>query len=277
MTTETSLVLDFETRSPLDIKLVGLDNYMAKAEPLCVAWAIDDGPVKLFDFTRYGVNSILPPLILDSRITKVAHNIAFERAMLRKLGLDTPISEWIDTSVLSRYAGLPSKLADVCKALKLGELGKGDGSRLITKFCKPKKDGTFRDWTSHPEDWQKFLEYCKQDVVAEREVFKRLSPLFTLPPREKKLWELDDKINRRGWPTDTTYVRLASFAAFKEKEKLTQELKALTGLQNPNSRDQFLGWAKAQGYEFNSLGKAFIKRMEELFDEDTEGNEEPVR
>jgi DNA polymerase len=281
-----NLTIDFETRSKLDIKLVGLENYIAAAEPLCVAWAIDDRPVELLEYrwTCYlcagrsfacelcqihsEQKERLYDTILSPSIIKVAQNIAFERALLRKFGFDTPISQWVDTSVLSRYAGLPSKLADICKALKLGDMGKNeDGSRLIRKFCVPKKDGTYRDKTTDPADWQKFLDYCRQDVVAEREVFNRLRS-FHLPPREKKLWELDDKINRRGWPVDMDYVKNAHSYAKLEKQKLMQELKALTGLANPNSRDQFLGWARSQGYEFNSLGKAFIKRFEAMLEED---------
>jgi hypothetical protein len=269
-----NLILDFETRSnPRHQTSRTRELHRKAAEPLCVAWAIDSGPVELLEFA---VDAVIrghgflqvKSLIRNSQITKIAQNISFERALLRKLGCDTPISEWVDTSVLARHAGLPSKLADICKALKLGDLGKNeDGSRLIRKFCVPKKDGTYRDKTTDPVDWQKFLDYCRQDVVAEREVFNRLRS-FHLPPREKKLWELDDKINRRGWPVDMDYVKNAHSYAKLEKQKLVQELKALTGLANPNSRDQFLGWARSQGYEFNSLGKAFIKRFEAMLEED---------
>lgn len=292
----TTLVLDFETTMPgVDIKTHGLDNYIAKAEPLCVAWAIDDGPALVLDLThrisvfglpsghtasrrrargvpsaRFGLDRcLLTDAIRDSRITKIAQNISFERAILRKLGLDTPITEWVDTSVLARYVGLPSKLADICKALRLGEMGKHeDGTRLINKFCKPRKDGSFRDKISDPEDWQKFLDYCRGDVIAEREVFKRLKK-FMLPDRERRLWELDDKINRRGLPVDMQYVTQASRQAAAEKQKLMAELRAITGLENPNSRNQFLGWAKSHGYSYSSLGKDFIARFEKMLEEDS--------
>lgn len=266
----TSLVLDFETRSQIDIKHAGLDNYMGAVEPLCVAWAVDDEPVELVDFT-HGTRGLekLVGLIRDPQVFKIAHNISFERDVLSTLCCESPLEQWADTSVLARYAGLPSKLADICSVLKLGNLGKHeDGTRLINKFCKPRKDGSFRDSTSDPADWQKFLNYCKQDVIAEREVFKRLKA-FMLPEREKRLWLLDDKINRRGWPVDKQYVHGASRQAATEKHKLMQELKSLTGLANPNSRDQFLGWARAQGYKYSSLGKDFIARFEkELSDEE---------
>lgn len=251
----------------------GLDNYVAKAEPLLLGWKIDEAPVEVYEFNRLtwwdDLHDLgVAPIILDSRITKIAQNIAFERAFLRKLGLGTPLSQWIDTSVLARYAGLPSKLRDISKALKLGDHGKDDdGTRLINKFCKPKKDGTYRDKHSDPEDWEKFKLYCKSDVGAEYEVFVRLK-FFMLPEREKRLWLLDEKINRRGLPVDMTYVDMASRQAATEKQKLMAELKGLTGLANPNSRDQFLGWAKLHGYSFASLGKDFIARFEKILEED---------
>jgi DNA polymerase len=273
------LVLDFETRSELDIKNCGLDNYISRAEPTCVAFALDDGPVEVIDYVSRcsicGGRSFACELceivkrqkqtfvnyVRDSRITKVAHNIDFERAVLTKMGLETSFSEWIDTSVLARYAGLPAKLKQVCQVLKLGEDGKTDGTRLIKKFGQRDKHGKFRDKTTDPADWQKYLEYCAQDVTAERNVFRRLQA-FMLPEREKRIHELDHKINRRGWPVDMKYVKAAHSAAAAEKAKLTLELKDLTGLANPNSRDQFLGWAKTEGYGFESLGKAFVARME---------------
>jgi DNA polymerase len=274
-----TLVLDFETRSELDIKTCGLDNYIAKSEPTCVAFALDDGPVELIDYISAcpvcdnksfacemcciisRTKKKFVASVRDSRITKVAHNLDFERAVLSKMGLETSFSEWIDTSVLARYAGLPAKLKQVCQVLKLGEDGKSDGSRLIKKFGQRDKRGRFRDKTTDPADWQNYLNYCAQDVYAERAVFRCLKS-FMLPEREKRIHELDHKINRRGWPVDMKYVKAAHSAAAAEKAKLTLELKALTGLANPNSRDQFLGWAKTQGYEFESLGKAFVARME---------------
>jgi hypothetical protein len=44
----THLHLDFETRSRLDIKKVGLDRYAKSAEVLMLAWAVDDGEPELW-------------------------------------------------------------------------------------------------------------------------------------------------------------------------------------------------------------------------------------
>lgn len=119
------------------------------------------------------------------------------------------------TSVLARYAGLPGKLKTLCQVLKIGDV-KSDGSKLIKKFGQRHK-GKFRDKTTDPVAWDKYLYDCKQDVIAEREVFRRLQA-FVLPERERKIHELDYKINRRGWPVDMKYVKAAHSAAAAEKQ-----------------------------------------------------------
>jgi hypothetical protein len=80
---------------------------------------------------------------------KVAWNCAFERAILKHcLGIDSPISQWLDPSVLARYATLPPHLKGACEFLGLGDKAKHDGSRLIRKFCMPNRKGGF----TQPQD-----------------------------------------------------------------------------------------------------------------------------
>jgi DNA polymerase bacteriophage-type len=251
---------DFETRSMLDIKKVGLDRYARNAEVLMMAWAVNDQPPQIW----------LPPAPMPEHVNqlinrpaavKLAHNVAFERAILTHcLGITSPIEQWIDTAVIARYAGLPGRLALVSEFLGLGDKGKDkDGARLINKFSRPYR-GKFRDAADHPEDWQKFQDYCRQDAVAEREIFRRLSKFFTPPPMEQRLWELDAKINERGIPVSMDYVRNAKQVVDAEKKRLAAELRELTGLENANSNKQMLGWLKAEGYEFGSLGKNKVEK-----------------
>jgi DNA polymerase len=43
-------------------------------------------------------------------------------------------------------------------------------------------------------------------------------------------------------------------------ERLTGQLKEITKLDNPGSTQQMLGWLQEQGYQFSSIGKAFVAR-----------------
>jgi DNA polymerase bacteriophage-type len=256
------LTLDFETRSPLDITEVGLDRYSRNAEVLMLAWAVEDWDVTVwFPHERPGFPDDLRMLLDRPDVLKIAHNCAFERAILKHCcGIDSPIEQWCDTSVLARYAGMPSKLADVSEFLNLGKHAKADGTRLITKFCKPNKKGSFNDHATHPEDWAKFVSYCRQDVIAEREVYRRLSGFFALPEREKRLWALDAKINERGIPVDLTYINNARTIVTQEKTKLLAELKERTNVDNPNSGAQLLPWLRSRGYPYGSLGEKKVSK-----------------
>jgi DNA polymerase bacteriophage-type len=256
------LHLDFETRSLLDIKRVGLDRYARNAAALMLAWAVNDQPPQLWlpEKDPRWIPAELLVLLQNPAVVKLAQNSAFERAIfLHALGIDIPVEQWFDPSVLARYAGLPGKLALVSQFLKLGDKGKDkEGSRLINKFSKPYgKDKKFRDPSDpkHAADWEKFKDYCKQDVVAEREVFHRLSSFFMPPDSERKLWVLDAKINERGMPVRMDYVAECQKAVDDVTHVSLGVMRVATGLENPNSGQQLLPWLKDRGYPFSSLTK----------------------
>lgn len=269
----TTLHQDFESRSVLDIYEVGLDRYATDptTEILMGAYAFDDGPVKLWLPHESDMPAELLEAVEDPHVIKTAWNSAFERAMYYwKLGIEVPITQWRDSMIRARYMALPGNLLDCSKALGLpvDEAKDADGTRLKNLFCMPAKAGgqetlfgisepIFRDWTTDPVDWQLFCEYCRQDVVAERAIEKKT---FDLPEREWQAWFLDQEINDRGILTDTGLVAGGSWIAETVKGELLERLGSITGLENPNSRDQMLGWARERGYPFHTLGKAFVNR-----------------
>lgn len=247
-----TLHLDFETRCPLDIKKVGLDNYARHASVLMLAWAIDDAPPQLWLPEHGAFPAPLQQALASHQLC--AWNAAFERAIFASvLGQNYPLDRWLDPSVIARYAGLPSRLKEVSAVLGLGSEAKHDGARLIRKFSCPQKNGTFRTALTDPDDWQLFMAYCLQDVVAERAVLKKLLPHFALPEREQKLWELDQRINSAGIPVDVRFTSIAHARVQQERKQLLTQLAQLTAVDNPNSRDQMLRWLKGQGYGFDSL------------------------
>jgi DNA polymerase len=250
------LHLDFETRSPLDIKKVGLDRYARNAEILMMAWAVNDQLPQLWLPGDGPLPDHVELMLRRGGAVKVAWNAAFERSILKHcLNVDSPISQWLDPSVMARYATLPPHLKGACEFLDLGSAAKHDGSKLIRKFCMPKKDGTFNTPADFPEDWETFKEYCRQDVNAEREVLRRLQKQFSLSDFERKVWMIDAKINERGAPVDMEFVTEAKKLVDAEKAKLAAELKEITGLENPNSNSQMLEWLQSRGYPYASLLK----------------------
>jgi DNA polymerase bacteriophage-type len=261
----THLHLDFETRSTVDIRTAGLDNYARNAEVLMLGWAIGDGEVNLWvPAEGQPVPPKLHGYLFRSDVKKVAWHAQFERAiLLHCMKIDLDPAEFIDPKVMARYASLSASLEQAGEFFKLDESLQKDkeGKRLIQKFCIQRR-GKFNDWKDHPEDWEKFKQYCRRDVVAERELLHVLEP-FTLPSDEEKLRVLDAKINETGLPVDVDFVLRNRGAVLSEKEQLFAEMRQLTGLENPNSIKQLLPWLKANGYPFGSLG---AKRVEKALE-----------
>jgi DNA polymerase len=254
--------IDLETRSTVDIKEAGLDVYSRNAEVLMLAYALNDQSPQLWLPHEQPMPDDVLMYLMRREIVKVSWNFSFERAVFKHaLGIDIPTTQALDPSCMARYAGLPSSLADVGEALGLpqDQAKDKDGKRLIQKFCRPKKDGTYKDWNSDPEDWARFCDYCRQDVVAERNILRKLEKGFMLPPRERKIWLLDQQINERGIPVDMTFVHNAKKIVDAERSRLMDELGKLTNLENPNSTKQMLGFLKENGYPYESLNQKMVK------------------
>ncbi|KJZ82500.1 DNA polymerase [Candidatus Liberibacter solanacearum] len=225
------LFIDIETRSPKPLPKVGVWAYAEEAKITLCAYAHNDETIKLWDCTA---NPVMPSDLLkhlkDDTVVCVAHNSLFERILFKKsLNITIPPRRWICTSILARINGLPASLKNACMALKFPEtLTKmEEGKALIARFCKGSIEESPYDAkrANHVQAWQLFGEYCKRDVEATRELYKRLTPLSE---NERHLWLLDQEINDRGYAIDLNLVKkLQELIAF-EREKLDEELKTLT-------------------------------------------------
>jgi len=287
----TKLHFDYETRSVLDLKQVGLDNYARhdSTRILMVAWAIDSGPIKQHVWQtdlKPKLSDVDPEFreaLLDPGVLKYAWNSSFERTMTHaQFGVWVDYSLWRDPMIYARYLSLPGALEDFAKnmGLPLSVAKMSEGKRLIKLFCKPIKErkkrkkatneatlfdvsptsavateAKFNTWQTHPNDWEIFKSYCCQDVVAERAAGEFCEKYFPLPETELRGWFLDQKINQAGMPTDDKFAENSVILAEKAKNNAKEEAKRLTGLENPNSRDKTLAWCQAHGYTFNSLRK----------------------
>ena len=272
----TDFHLDYETRSVLSLDQYGLDRYIKhpSTRVLLAAYAEGDHKPKLWQpHLDPEMPAELREALEDPWVVVHAWHATFERAISKfVLKIDKPIQEFLDPMVMARSLSLPGTLKEAGSILGLREdLAKiKDGERLIKLFCEPEDEGgeetlfglsepSFRDWSTDPQDWERFGEYCKRDVEAERAAEKKMHK-FPVPESEWEIWRMDQAINEIGWPVDRLTVDGAKFIAEKEREPLIARLKILTGLDNPNSRNQMLQWLEGQGYSFGSLGKDFVAR-----------------
>lgn len=274
------LFLDYETASELDLEEVGLDNYVrhSSSRILIAGYAIDGGEIKDWQPHTGGIPSELGEAFANPEVRILSWNAPFEINITRHvLGLKIPNDRWFDIQVQARYLSLPGGLDKVGEILGLSEAeqkvgwqgGKTkEGTRLINLFCFPVKAGGemtlfgpsvpfFRDWNTHPRDWQLFVDYCKRDVLSERILWNKMKSL-PLPESEYKVWLLDQEINETGLPVNVRFADNAHAMAKRDKDSKLAVIKEKTGLENPNSGEQFLKWAKTQGYPFGSIRKEFV-------------------
>lgn len=100
-----------------------------------------------------------------------------------------PPEQWRCTAVHAATLGLPGNLAGAGAALGLPQDKQKDaaGKRLIDYFCKPCRPtkangGRTRNLPEHaPEKWEQFVEYNRQDVVAEAAIKARLAVYKSRP------------------------------------------------------------------------------------------------
>lgn len=267
------LYLDTETFSSVDITKAGAFKYMEAPdfEIMLLPYAWDDEPVQVLDFIQDGVPNDQWAAILDAlkdpNVVKVAHNSAFERAAYhRQFGFYQPPEEWVDTMILAAMNGLPMSLDAAGEALGIEHQKLKEGKLLINYFCKPCRPtiangGRTRNLPEHaPDKWDRFKEYAKVDVVAMREIHKRLRGLL-MPVWEREVWALDARINERGVLIDRELAEAAIAVDEAFKTEHTEELRQLTGLDNPNSVTQLKEWLEGVGVNVDSLNKATVSDL----------------
>lgn len=263
------LNIDIETYSSNDIK-DGVYKYVDAPdfEVLLFAYSLDGAPVECLDLTQESLPEEIVAALLSEDVQKSAFNAQFERVCLSKhLGIPHYLdsSQWRCTMVHAQELGLPASLERCASYLNLAQEKDAAGKNLIKYFsvpCKPTKanDGRTRNLPKHdPEKWQKFIDYCIQDVVVEMAIAERLSVL-PVAEREWDYYSADQRINDRGVALDSELVASALYCKDVKMEMLFNELKSTTGLANPNSRAQLLPWLKNHGYSGDGLTKADVQK-----------------
>ena len=266
--------IDLETRSGADISDTGSYKYMQDPDYriLLFGYKIDDGPVQVIDLTQEEkLPDKLVTILQNPQYIKHAFNAAFEWYALNRAGYRTPIEQWRCTMVHAMYCGYAGSLAKIGEAMQLEEDKKkqATGKALIRYFCTPQRQTkTFKKKYHDPKDdsdkWELFKEYNAQDVVAEYEILQKLSR-FPMPESEWDMWRMDIRMNALGVRVDTQLIDGALSINDKSTEELVEEARRITGLENPNSPTQLLGWLQAEGCPIENLQKLTI---EEILQED---------
>ena len=207
----------------------------------------------------------------DDSVIKWAFNAAFERVCLsRYLGYPTgkylDPESWHCSMVWAATMGLPLSLEGVGAVLGLEKQKLTEGKELIKYFCQPclptKANGQrTRNRPFHaPDKWELFKRYNARDVEAEMGIQQKLSK-FPVPPQVWEEYDIDQEINDRGVRIDMELVEQAIQMDARSRQELTDAMKRMTALENPNSVQQMKQWLSDNGMETDSLGKKVVAEL----------------
>ena len=269
-----TLSIDLETYSDQPLAKTGVYRYVESPdfEILLFAYSVDGGSVQQIDLAcGEKIPSEILSALEDETVTKWAFNANFERICLsRFLGYPTgdylEPDSWKCSMVWAAYMGLPLSLEGVGAVLGLEKQKLTEGKDLIKYFCQPctptKSNGQrTRNLPKHsPDKWLAFKRYNIRDVETEMSIQARLSK-YPVPDSVWEEYHLDQEINDRGVGLDMELVRQAIQMDGRSRSELTQAMKELTSLDNPNSVQQMKQWLADNGVETDTLGKKAVAEL----------------
>lgn len=269
-----TLSIDIETYSSVSLQKAGVYKYTESQdfEILLFGYSADGGPVQTVDLA---CGETIPEAVIsaltDESVLKWAFNASFERICLSRF-LGMPTGEYLDpeswrcSMIWAATMGLPLSLEGVGAVLGLEKQKLTEGKELIKYFCQPcaptKSNGgrTRNRPTDAPDKWDAFKRYNIRDVETEMSIQAKLHN-FPVPDSVWEEYHIDQRINDRGVALDLTLVREAIEMDGRSRSELTDAMKDITELENPNSVQQMKLWLADNGLETDTLGKKAVAEM----------------
>jgi DNA polymerase len=249
--------IDFETYSECDIRKAGAYAYAdhPTTEVLCLAWAIDDEAPQLWLPGDPKPQRLLAAIEDGAEVW--AWNSFFEMCVWNLVlrWPEFPIEQWRDTAAMAAAQAYPRALGKCGAFMGLeGDAAKDKrGKLLIQRLCKPYRGKRQQDALL----LQELYDYCLQDVVAEREIRRRLRQL---QKAEQDLWVVDQRINWRGVRLDTDSIGHALALIDTVSDQLNARVRKITGhvLLSTASRAKTLEWIASRGYRMEGYDKPAV-------------------
>jgi DNA polymerase len=210
------LWIDFETRSPCDLKAEGVYNYArhADTEVICMSYAFDDGEVQTWrPPARFPVNV----WAYSGQIR--AHNAAFERLILKYV-LKTPhkLEQFYCTATQARANCAPGSLDDVGRFAGVSMRKDHRGAHLVRQCCIP-------PYSEDPRELAELIAYCEQDVRAMRAASQAMRELSA---EELADYHVNERINDRGVRLDRPLALAAVQYAAVETQDIQDHVMRVT-------------------------------------------------
>lgn len=276
MTKATVLHIDFETRSAIDLRKAGVYRYAEDESTsiICMSYRFGDGPVQ-----RWRPGEPWPASVSahvnPGELPVAAHNAGFERAMWNAKiagpnSLRLEIEQQDCTMSRALALGLPASLENLGAATAVAVQKDKDGHRLMLQMCKPRSLEPLT-WWEDDERIERLQTYCDQDVAAECAVDAVLPKLSV---RERRVWELDQRINDRGVLVDLPLVQRALAVVEVASKRADREMWRLTdgAVKRCTEVAKIVAWINSRGIKCDSLAKGDIDDLvltAEMFDDPT--------
>jgi DNA polymerase len=270
--------IDVETRSQLDVTQVGAYRHNAAGFVTIVAYAIGEGEVQTWCQEDWASGRKLDwraaPDDLRAFIARVergeawmvAWNHGFEWCAFNRgmTGWNYKVEYGVDAMVQASRSHLPSDLAGAAKAIGLTQ--KQTAGKALIKLFAVEGNGVTPQ--THPEEWEQFKSYARDDVAAMRDVF------FATMPLHRRMWEeywASERINHRGVAVDLPFVRGAAALADRLMKTANADVERLTGgvVKTVRQNKALLDWIR---YELRHLPEVDRLLTSEFnIEEDDEG------
>lgn len=269
-----TLSIDIETYSSVSLQKAGVYKYTESPdfEILLFGYSTDGAPVQTVDLAcGEAIPEAVISALTDESVLKWAFNASFERICLSRF-LGMPTGEYLDpeswrcSMIWAATMGLPLSLEGVGAVLGLEKQKLTEGKELIKYFCQPcaptkSNGGRNRNRPADaPDKWDAFKKYNVRDVETEMSIQAKLHN-FPVPESVWEEYHIDQQINDRGVALDLTLVREAIEMDGRSRSELTDAMKDITELENPNSVQQMKLWLADNGLETDTLGKKAVAEM----------------
>ena len=261
--------IDFETRSAVDLRKTGVYKYASdpSTDIWCMAYSApwsDDVQVWL---PSDEMDARLKDWIAEGGLLS-AWNANFERTIWNEIMVSrynwprTKINQWRCTMAQASAMGLPRALGQAAFVLGVEEQKDKTGAALMLRMARPRKanaDGSYTWWNTK-DKLDTLVAYCKQDVRTELSVADTLN---TMPDSERRLYQLDQRINDRGVALDVDLVHRVKALAGNASIEIDAEIQRLTKGQvkaATNGMD-LVAWLNSHGIATKSVDKQTVARL----------------
>lgn len=261
------LHIDFETRSTLDLREVGLHNYARHHTTDVWLARYTFGGDHIQEWRPHLYFADIAEHVLAGGIV-CGYNVKFELEIWNNILVPRygwpPLSfrQCRDTMLMALTMAHPPDLDRAVKAARLLVTKDMDGHRLMMRMCKPRRtdpDGTVI-WWDDDERQERLSAYCAQDVRAEIALHDYADDLSQ---SEQEIALIDHEINERGVYIDRPLAEAALEMAAQAKDRLDREMRDLTDHWVRGVTDAAgLGrWLRQRGIETDSVAKGVVAEL----------------